>query len=87
MEAAGIEPASRGSQPVANKQITDSEFDKSVNREHLSGTNCHTLTLTGRLSEQSLAGLALIATQWEALPDHFKQTMMTLVRISVLPTH
>ena len=50
----------------------------SVNMEHSGGTNCQSLALPSDISHESIIELKVIVQQWETLPDHVRQTMMTL---------
>ena len=73
MEAAGIEPVSRESQWQKLERLTSATDPDAAYLQLLNDTQGHPLA-------QTELDPAYVLTRWPQLPDHIRQTIMTLVR-------
>jgi hypothetical protein len=73
MEAAGIEPETGSSQWQALQQLTKTTDPVAAYLQLLNDTQGHPLA-------QTELDPAYVLTRWPQLPDHIRQTIMTLVR-------
>jgi len=75
VEAAGIEPETGSSQWQALQQLTETPDPVAAYLQLFSGTDSHLLSQTER-------DLSDVLLRWPQLPDHIRQVIMTLVRLS-----
>ena len=73
MEAAGIEPVSSESQWEKLERLTSATDPVAAYLQLLNDTHGHP-------QAQTELDLAYVLTRWPQLPDHIRQTIMTLVR-------
>ena len=73
VEAGGIEPPSNNSQLDMLQQLTSSQDPVAAYLQLLGDTQGHLLA-------QTELDLAYVLTRWVQLPQHIRQTIMTLVR-------
>ena len=73
VEAAGIEPGCRESQWEKLEQLTSAPDPVAAYLQLLNDTQGHPLA-------QTELDPAYVLTRWRQLPDHIRQTIMTLVR-------
>ena len=79
MEAAGIEPECRASQWEKLQQLTSATDPVAAYLQLLNDTQGHPLA-------QTELDLAFLLTRWPNLPQHIRQTIMTLVRSVEVPS-
>ncbi len=75
LPVAGIEPETGSSQWQALQQLTETPDPVAAYLQLFSGTDSHLLSQTER-------DLSYVLLRWPQLPDHIRQVIMTLVRLS-----
>ena len=80
MEAAGIEPVSSEPQWEKLERLTSAIDPVAAYLQLLNDTQGHPLA-------QTELDLAYVLTRWPQLPDHIRQTIMTLVRSVEVPAN
>jgi hypothetical protein len=80
VEAAGIEPVSRESQWQKLERLTSATDPVAAYLQLLNDTQGHPLA-------QTELDLAFLLTRWPHLPQHIRQTIMTLMRSVEVPAN